>query len=291
MNNIFWWFKVISENPTDKEINQFIEFLNNYPRYYKPAYIISQNKDGEPLLPTGKNRNRFKMYALDEICKSCNIFEEENIKFYPKTVDAIWYKKHEDGSFYIFLIEFKGDKLYKNSKKCWLIDFVDTLKIKNDTYIGEFSEAITNLEKIIPKYSDKLLNSLILKPLESITVSIPLIYEDYIENNKNNENIKKIDIKEFLRKSKIVYRVVSISNDDYNRLRDRSEANRLSNIPAACKEYVKNEDDNEAIKSYEENLKSYYKRYQKAGIIYDLKCFIGASEFNNFINRNFIENN
>ena len=112
-----------------KEETQFIKFLEHYSNFYMESHRIAENKKGETILPTGKGKNQFKMYSLDEICKSCSIFKEGNISFIPKTTDAIWYKKSQKGKFYIFLIEFKGDYLCKNSSKCGLIDVLDTLKI------------------------------------------------------------------------------------------------------------------------------------------------------------------
>ena len=101
---------------TDEEC-QFIKFLKYFSNSYKKAYVIANNKYGKTILPVRKGRNEFEMYALDDICESCNSFYEDGILFTPKTTDAIWYGK-ENGNFYIYLIEFKGDCLFKNSKKC-----------------------------------------------------------------------------------------------------------------------------------------------------------------------------
>ena len=267
---------------SDEEI-QFIKFLEYYPQFYKKAHVIAENKEGESILPTGKGRNEFKMYALDDICHSCNNFYDDGIFFTPKTTDAIWYKKIED-KFFIFLIEFKGDKLCKNSSKCSLVDVFDTIKQKNEVYHNEFRSVIGSLEKIINKYSDKMLNGLAAKPLETVTISLPLIYEEYYEKNKDNDDVKYIDIKSFLDNARIVYRVVSIADENANRQKSRGRAYRCSNmVPALCDRYAKENNDREINSSYESSLKTYHKRYEKAGIIYNAD-FVDNTAFNNFIN-------
>ena len=269
-----------------KEETQFIKFLENYPQFYKKAHVIAENKSGKTILPTGKGRNEFQMYALDDICQSCNSFFEDGIPFTPKTTDAIWYGK-ENGKFYIYLIEFKGDCLFKNSRKCKLIDVYETIKNKNEVYSNEFDEVLNDLKDVIYKFSDKLLNGLAAKPLETVTISLPLIYEEYFEKNKDNENVSYIDIKDFLEKSRIVYMVVSFSEDDSNRWKTRGRAYRCSNeIPAICSIYAKRYDDRQLEASYESSLKTYHKRYEKAGIIYDAG-FIDDKSFNKFVNDHF----
>ena len=270
------------------EETQFIKFLEYFENYYLPSHIIAQNIYGETILPTKKGKNQFEMYSLDDICKSCSCFKENDLIFTPKTTDAIWYKKCGD-IFYIFLIEFKGDYLCKNSSKCSLIELKKDLENINDEYNNSFNHIVGSMKNIVNKYSDKMLNGLAMKPLETVTVSIPLIYEDYYRNNKNKSDVEWIDIREFLNNSKIVYRVVSISEGyEPNRQRTRGRAYRCSNmIPNECEKYAKEEMDDEPIKSYESSLKTYYKRYENAGIIYNYD-FIENTEFNNFI-KNYLE--
>ena len=134
-----------------------------------------------------------------------------------------------------------------------------------------------------------MLNSLILKPLETVTASLPLIYEDYYENNKNEEGVEHIDIVEFLRKSEILYFVVAVPDSDDNGYRNHSEVQRCANaVPDACKDDAEKEDDIEITESYRNNLKSYYKRYEKANIIKKAE-FMDTRQFNNFITNTFID--
>lgn len=270
----------------EEEIEQFIKFLEYYNEsYYLPSHVIAENIFGETILPTDRGRNQFKMYSLDEICKSCDCFREGRFIFTPKTTDAIWYKTYGD-DFYIFLIEFKGDYLCKNTRKCTLIELKDDLEVLQQRYENneDFGDIVKRMDSIINKYSDKMLNGLAVKPLETVTVSLPLIYEEYYKKNQDQGSVKWIDIKEFLDKSKIVYRLVSISEGhNPNRFRTRTNAYRCSSfIPISCNKYAQAEEDDEPIKSYESNLRPFYKRYQNAGIInhYD---FIENTEFNNFI--------
>ena len=260
---------------------KFVSFLDSFSQFYWKAHKIAENSKGESILPLGSGKNEFKMYALDEICHSCTIFRENGIWFTPKTTDAIWYKK-QNGIFNIFLIEFKGDKLYKNSSKCKLVDAIDTLKIKNEFYNDEFSEVIYDLDKILSKYSDKMLNGLAAKPLETVTIALPLIYEEYFEKNKNN--VEYLDMKNFLSSSRIIYRVVSISeNYEPNRQRSRAKSYRCSNIiPSVCKKLAREKHDNELASSYESSLQTYHRRYERAGIVYSAG-FVDNVAFNNFI--------
>lgn len=256
---------------------KFVEFLNSFSQFYWPSHKIAENSKGISILPHDGDKNEFKMYALDEICHSCSIFKEGGVWFTPKTTDAIWYKKEND-NFFIFLIEFKGDFLCKTSSKCSLVEVVDSLKSKN--YYDELSAEINSLDKIVDKYSDRLLNGLASKPLETVTIALPLIYEEYYNNN----NVEYLDIRKFLSNSRIIYRVVSISEDyEPNRQRTRGRSYRCSNmIPSACKKLARERHDRELDASYESSLQTYHRRYERAGIVFSAG-FVDNIAFNNFI--------
>ena len=256
---------------------KFIEFLKYFNEFYWPSYKIAENSKGETILPMDDGKNEFKMYALDEICHFCKIFKEGGVWFTPRTTDAISYKK-EGENFFIFLIEFKGDFLFKTSSKCSLVEVVESLKNKN--YNDELTKEITSLDKIVSKYSDNMLNSLAAKPLETVTVALPLIYEDYFSHN----NVEYLDIRKFLASSRIIYRVVSISEEyEPNRLRSRGRSYRFSNaIPSVCKKLAREKHDNELAASYESSLQTYHRRYERAGIVYSAG-FVDNVAFNNFI--------
>ena len=263
---------------TDEE-TLFINFLESFPEFYWHAYKIAENSKGVSILPMDDGKNDFKMYALDEICHSCNIFREGNLLITPKTTDAIWYKKIEN-NFFIFLIEFKGDLLCRNSSKCNLVEVIDNLKNKN--FNDEIEHEIFLLDKVLLKFSDKMLNGLAAKPLETVTIALPLIYEEYYEKNKNN--VEYLDIRNFLKNSRIVYRVVSISKDyEPNRQRTRGKSYRCSNmVPSICKKLAYEKHDRELDASYESSLQTYHRRYERAGIVYSAG-FVDNIAFNNFI--------
>ena len=257
----------------------FVEFLQSFSQFYKKAHEIAENTKGISILPMENGENDFKMYALDDICHSCNIFIDGNLRITPKTTDAIWYKKVGE-NFFIFLIEFKGDLLCRNSSKCTLVEVVDNLKNKN--YNDELEHELFLLDKVLSKYSDRMLNGLAAKPLETVTIALPLIYEEYYEKNK--ENVEYLDIRNFLKNSRVVYRVVSISEDyEPNRQRTRSRSYRCSNIiPSLCKQLARERHDRELESSYESSLQTYYRRYERAGIVYSAG-FVDNIAFNNFI--------
>lgn len=256
---------------------KFVEFLESFNEFYWPSHKIAENSKGVSILPHDGEKNEFRMYALDEICHSCSIFREGNVRFTPKTTDAIWYKKQED-NFFIFLIEFKGDFLCRTSSKCSLVEVVDSLKNKN--YYDELSGEINSLDKIVDKYSDRMLNSLASKPLETVTIALPLIYEEYYQNN----DVEYLDIRKFLSSTRIIYRVVSISTDyEPNRQRTRARSYRCSNmIPSACRKLARERHDKELEASYESSLQTYHRRYERAGIVYSAG-FVDNIAFNNFI--------
>ena len=262
-----------------KEETLFIEFIHSFPQFYKKAHEIAENSKGVSILPMENGENEFKMYALDDICHSCDIFRDGNLFITPKTTDAIWYKK-VDNNFFIFLIEFKGDILCKNTRKCTLMEVIENLKNKN--FNDELEHEIFLLDKILLKYSDRMLNGLAAKPLETVTIALPLIYEEYYEKNK--ETVEFLDIHNFLKNSRIVYRVVSISEDyEPNRQRTRAKSYRCSNIiPSICKRLAREKHDRELDASYESSLQTYHRRYERAGIVYSAG-FVDNMAFNNFI--------
>lgn len=272
---------------TDDE-KKFEDFIKSYSMYHKPVYIISKNNEGKPLLNNKKGKNQFPMYDLDKMCASCSIFRQGNISFLPKTTDALWSRKHENGNYYIYLVEFKGDKLYNKSNKCELVEYLDTLKKRlkdnpDDPYAGMDASTI---ERIIGKYSDRMLNGLALKPLETITIALPLLYQDYC---RRNPNIEPFDIVGFLRNSEIIFRVVSLPENielsSHNDQRNRANSYRSGKqrIDVCIKQGLEDED-YELLESYESNLKTYYKRYAEAEIICDTDNFLDTRGFNNFIN-------
>ena len=274
-----------NEIPLNDEEIQFVKFLNHFQEYYKTVIDIAESEHTENFLRDKLRNSDFKMFSLDDICQSCTSFEDDDIKFYPRTTDAIFYKKHGDGSFRIYLVEFKGSKLCEITKKCDLVDVYNNLMDLNKQYQNQLSGPVNEIKRILYKFSDSLFNSLVSKPIETVTIAIPLIYEEYYEKNKDQEGVEHIDIRKFLEDSKIIYRVVSKSDETNNRHRARSNNYRCSFYSKKCKKYAEENRDFSMLYSYESNLLTYHKRYEAAGILFDTDCIEDVA-FDRFINRN-----
>ena len=262
----------------NKQQKLFLDFFKTYDNHLKKAHIIAENNDDESILNTRTIGNNYTFYSLDTICQTRSLFIGSEINFTPKTIDAMRFKKYENGLFYIYLIEFKGDKLRNKTSKAKFKEYLDDLKQKVENPLNfiekeETQNIINHIEPLYNKYSDSLLNNLALKPLETVTTAIPLIYKDYCENN-NPEEI--FDIVEFLRKTVINYYVVLIADDETNTFRTRTAAKTLANA------VIDDEKDLELKENYESNLKTYYERYKQAGIINSYR-FMDTSEFNTFV--------
>ena len=176
------------------------------------------------------------------------------------------------------MIEFKGDKIKNRTSKAKFKEYLDDLEQKlqyaeNDFERRDIQDIIDHIAPLYNKYSDSLLNSLVLKPLETVTTALPLIYKDYCNENNPDETF---DIVDFLRNCKINYYVVLIPDDEINPFRTRTDAKITSNT------LVNDEDDLELTENYETNLKTFYERYKQAGIIDSYK-FMDTREFNNFV--------
>lgn len=272
--------------------NQFIKFIESYNAYLWPAYRIAENNDDESLINVKKKGNRFKLYSLDNICQSRPIFWKNKPNITPKTTDALWFKKDDNGDFFIYLIEFKGDKIENKSTKQKFKEYIDDLKEirdKTDNYFEkeETQKLINKIEPFYNKYSDSMLNSLVLKPLETITTSLPLIYKDYYGKNKENDGVEYIDMNDFLRKATINYYVVIFCDKDkeYNPYRTRTFTKTMGN--EIVNEIPKN-DNLDLKENYKNNLNTYYERYKKAKI-FNFYDYLDPSQVNIFIQDTFVE--
>lgn len=140
----------------------------------------------EPLI-----ERKFKMFSLDDMCHACKLLKKNT----PKTTDALFYRKNENGTLSIYLIEFK----YHNLNHPDLKDYFEL--IVNDIYPDydkkynciskEYKEQLIEIKKY---FGDDVEHSLILKPIESINIVIPALYEEYCQ--KNDKTLK--DIKTYL---------------------------------------------------------------------------------------------
>ena len=196
------------ESLTNKE---FKNFIKSYEKFYKDITEISMSDFGEPLIV-----NDSKMYSLDEMCWDCQLLEENT----PKTTDALWFKESLDGKLTLYIIEFKFHNFNDPNAK----DMLETMaKNVNDSSQEDKYKCLSdkfkkNLKKIKNYYGDEVEFSLILKPIESLSVVIPALYEQYCIDN----DIPQKDIRSFLdnvEKKLIVF----ISHYDDNRKHNKSK--------------------------------------------------------------------
>ena len=193
---------------TNKE---FKEFIKSYEKFYKDITEISMSDFGESLI-----ENDFKMYSLDEMCWDCKLLEEDT----PKTTDALWFKESLDGKITLYIIEFKFHNFNNPNAK-------DMLEIMardvNDSELEDKYKCLSdkfknNLRKIKNYYGDEVEFSLILKPIESLSIVIPTLYEQYCIDN----GIPQKDIRSLL--DNIEKRlIVFVSHYDDNKKHNKSK--------------------------------------------------------------------
>ena len=156
---------------------EFIDFIKSHKKFYKDVTEISKNDYGEPLIPN----NDFKMYSLDEMCWDCELLEDNT----PKTTDALFYKQNPNGRLSLYLIEFKFHNFNDPNAK----DMLELISKKvNDKKLRDKYKCISPkykkyLKKINNYYGDDVEFGLILKPIESLNVVIPALYEQYCLDN------------------------------------------------------------------------------------------------------------
>lgn len=193
---------------TNKE---FKEFIKSYEKFYKDITEISMSDFGESLI-----ENDFKMYSLDEMCWDCKLLEEDT----PKTTDALWFKESLDGKITLYIIEFKFHNFNNPNAK----DMLEIMaKDVNDSELEDKYKCLSdkfkdNLRKIKNYYGDEVEFSLILKPIESLSIVIPTLYEQYCIDN----GIPQKDIRSFL--DNIEKRlIVFVSHYDDNKKHNKSK--------------------------------------------------------------------
>ena len=156
--------------------------------FYDTVKEISRKKSGqrEPLI----DNDYCKMYSLDDMKDGCILLNENP----PKSTDALCYKL-EDGKLSLYLIEFKFHNLDEPDAKEQLNAFVDMIHTERKKYKCISDDERYGLYKIKKYYGDDVNHSLILKPIESLKVVIPMLYLEYCQKNPN---IKKLDIERYL---------------------------------------------------------------------------------------------
>lgn len=180
----------MDESPNDK----FIKFLKSFEKLtngnrkcFDTITEISRMESGkrDPLIICHE-----KMYSLDHIKDQSNILQDNP----PRTTDALWYR--EDGEkLILYLIEFKFHNLDAPDPKETLEDFVEKIFDDRKQYKCINEKERFKLYKVKQYYGDDVNHGLVLKPLESIRVVIPKLYEEYCNENPD---VEKMDIEAYL---------------------------------------------------------------------------------------------
>ena len=172
------------EELTNKE---FISFIKSHKKFYKNITEISMSDFNEPLIT-----NDFQMYSLDEMCWDCELLEENT----PKTTDALYYKESLTGKFTLYIIEFKFHNFNDPNARDMLEIMANDVNNSNleDKYKCLSDKFKKNLRKVKNYYGDEVEFSLILKPIETLNVVIPILYEQYCIDM----DIPQKDVRKFL---------------------------------------------------------------------------------------------
>ena len=223
---------------TNKE---FIEFIKSHEKFFKSITEISMNDYDEPLI-----ENDFKMYSLDEMCWECELLENT-----PKTTDALYYKEHNDGKLSLYLIEFKFHNFNSPNAKDMLELISKDVNADGNKYNCLSNTYKKYLRKINNYYGDEVLFKLVLKPIESLNIVIPALYEQYcLDNGYPIKDIRKF--LENVEKKLIVF----VSHYDDNPHRNKSKQ-RLQSMDIGLKNNYDRLEQGKLINSYE-----IYARYQ-----------------------------
>ncbi len=170
----------------------FIEFLESFKdEYFCSVTEISKAKTGShrPLI-----RNNYKMFSFDDMCRKYKLIRSH----LPKTMDAIEVKIDENNELTLYLIEFKNFSMVGTSSTYSQIKAMyKSLKKKNQQKIDDYSDEkiisdkfLTKFEFIKKHFVDSIEFNLKMKPLETIFVALPWLYELYCED-------KGIEMKDF----------------------------------------------------------------------------------------------
>lgn len=109
------------------------------------------------------------------MCWDCKLLEENT----PKTTDALWYKESLDGKLTLYIIEFKFHNFNSPNAR----DMLEIMARDVNKYDCVSDKFKRNLKKVKNYYGDEVEFSLILKPIESLSVVIPALYEQYCIDN------------------------------------------------------------------------------------------------------------
>lgn len=174
----------------------FVDFLDMFKDdYYCSITEISKPQDSNVSLVY----NNFRMFSFDEMCKEYSIME----KNLPKTMDALHYEIDDDGNLTLYIIEFKTFNIEDTKSTYTLLEALHRKfkKLNNTTCRYEDDKkfvpdaALRKFEYIKEYFVDSIEFDLILKPIETLFVALPWLYDEYC---RDNEDVVKKDFRGFL---------------------------------------------------------------------------------------------
>lgn len=212
---------------------------------------------------------------------------------------------------------FLEDELYyiiQNTALEIFQEYFDSFKEFQEDFYNDFSRSINeewednieifkyhqfkNIKKIRDKYADDLLIGLRMKPIESLFVSLPIIYEEFFKNHPECKDKYYIeDFSSFVRNCKKYLWVIPVScaasnngnsNTDEIDLQTFEFRRRFDNRHLGIGVLLQGQDEEVEINqdSYEYILDMAYKNYVKAGMFTDYKIE-DPNMFDLIINQNF----
>ena len=205
------------------ENDEFVRFIKSFDdgkfknhRFYDTITEISRKQSGkrESLI-----ENDFKMYSLDDIKDGSKTLRENP----PKTTDALYYRI-KDGRLTLYLIEFKFHNLDNPDAKDVLNAFVDNVFSEQKKYKCISRDEKYELNKVKRYYGDNVSHTLILKPIESLNVVLPTLYEEYCQENPDVEVIDIDDYLDGIEKKYYVFVSTYAENGKFNPHKERLES-------------------------------------------------------------------
>lgn len=208
----------------------FIDFLSSYEegvyvdrfgvehKFYDSLKELSRS-DSKPY--DALITNDFPMFGLDWMVRDSSKWRDSSKKCeknprrcnhkFPKTVDALFFKKTRNNDYELHIIEFKF--IPNEPTKDKLDNLFEEVLEKNNKYKQNRSKSknkskecfnddfVNDFNKVRKYFYDKIENSLQLKPYEAIYIALPGLYEEYCEK----KNIEKKDINGYLASIKKYY--------------------------------------------------------------------------------------
>lgn len=208
------------EELTHDDFKRFIEsykggcYLDEYGKPHKFYDTVTELSRSDTKRADSLVKNSQKMYGLDWIVKASKLSNQP-----PKSTDALFIKKNEDGDISLHIIEFKflGRKSHRDKINYLWGDIRRKLPCDDCDFMYDecFDEYFVKYFKSIKQeFKDPVEISLQLKPYEVIFITLPKLYDEYCEEN----DVPKKDIKNYLTKINKYYWafVGSFSQSEYN---------------------------------------------------------------------------